>query len=133
MRLLTKKKRQVIISVTSLIDVVLLLLIFFMLTTTFAEQPGMELELPKTEGFSGVKVDKLEVSINRDGMLTLNGKFIELAELPDQLKEKGLELENKSVTLKADKETDYGLVIEVMDKIKLSGLDKIIIATEQQE
>ena len=133
MRLLTKKKRQVIISVTSLIDVVLLLLIFFMLTTTFAEQPGMELELPKTEGFSGVKVDKLEVSINRDGKLTLNGKFIELGELPDQLKEKGLELENKSVTLKADKETDYGLVIEVMDKIKLSGLDKIIIATEQQE
>lgn len=133
MQLLSKKKRTLIISITSLIDVVLLLLIFFMLTTTFAEQPGMELDLPKTEGFSGVKVDKLEISINASGQMTLNGAAVTEDNLVNLLKEKSADLADKSITLKADKATNYGFVIKAMDKIKQSSIEKIVIATEQQE
>ncbi len=132
MQLMSKKKRNVVISITSLIDVVLLLLIFFMLTTTFSEQPGMELELPETEGFSNVEVDKLEVTIDKTGTIQLNGKNTDLQALSSALAEFAGQDSTQSVTLKADKSTDYGIVIQAMDMIKQSGLDKIIVTTKQE-
>ncbi len=132
MQLLSKKKRTVIISITSLIDVVLLLLIFFMLTTTFSEQPGMELELPETEGFSNVEVEELEVTIDKTGKIQVNGKDVSIEELTSSLSEIAKQDSSQSISLKADRSTDYGVVIEAMDMIKQSGLEKIVITTEKK-
>ena len=131
MQLLTKKTRTVVISITSLIDVVLLLLIFFMLTTSFVEQPGMKLDLPETESTAGESTDELTVTISSVGEIYLGKELIKLENLKEALQKYKEEINTSSLVIKADKTTPHGTVVQVMDIAKISGFEKLIIASEK--
>jgi len=130
MQLHEKKRHKVLINITSLIDVLFLLLIFFMISSTFVEQPGMKLELPESKSALTEKIDDLVLQINADGTMTLNDENISLGNLEDIFKQILPTLEEKSLVLKADKSIPHGTVVKVMDLAKLSGLEKLIIATQ---
>lgn len=130
MQFLDKKRRKVIINITSLIDVLFLLLIFFMVSSTFVEQPGMKLELPESKSALTEKIKDLVLQINADGTMTLNDENIGIENLEDMFKQLLPNLEEKSLVLKADKNVPHGTVVKVMDLAKLSGLEKLIIATQ---
>lgn len=124
------KRRKVIINITSLIDVLFLLLIFFMVSSTFVEQPGMKLELPESKSAASEKIKDLVLEIKTDNSLVLNNEPISMENLEKKFKELMPALEEKSLVLKADKSVSHGTVVEVMDLAKLSGLEKLIIATK---
>ncbi len=130
MKLIEKRRRKVSINITSLIDVVLLLLIFFMLTSRFVEQPGLKLDLPNTKSSVSEKSNKMEISILADGEMFLNGRAVSLNELEDNIRNQIKDIKDKSLLLRADKNVPYGKVVKVMDIARISGLEKIIIATE---
>ncbi|MEE4310229.1 MAG: biopolymer transporter ExbD [candidate division KSB1 bacterium] len=129
MKLLEKQKRKVIINITSLIDVLFLLLIFFMVSSTFLEQPGMKLELPETKSHESEKIDKLVLQMFADQGMNLNGESITSDQLKNRFEELLPSLQEKTLVLKADRLVSHGEVVEVMDVAKLSGLEKIVIAT----
>jgi len=124
-----KRQRKPIINITSLIDVLFLLLIFFMISSTFVEQPGMKLELPESKSSTTEKIRDLVLEITADGSLILNDSAVSLDNLEKQLKEMLPRLEEKSIVLKADKSIPHGTVVKVMDIARLSGLEKLVIAT----
>ena len=125
-----KKQRKVIINITSLIDVLFLLLIFFMVSSTFVEQPGMKLELPESKSSTTEKIKELILEINADQSMVLNQESVTLENLEQKFKQLLPSLEEKSLVLKADKSVPHGTVVKVMDLAKLSGLEKLIIATQ---
>ena len=128
-----KKQRKPIINITSLIDVLFLLLIFFMVSSTFIEQPGMKLELPESKSSTAEKIKELVLEITADGSLILNDNPVSLDNLENQLKEMLPKLQEKSIVLKADKSISHGAVVKVMDIARLSGLEKLVIATTVQQ
>ena len=130
MQLLEKKRRKVIINITSLIDVLFLLLIFFMVSSTFLEQPGMKLELPETESHSQEKIENFVLEITTDEQMFLNSESVTFDNLEQQFKELLPSVEQKTLILKADKNVAHGKVVKAMDIAKLSGLQKIVIATK---
>jgi biopolymer transport protein ExbD len=125
-----KKRRKIIINITSLIDVLFLLLIFFMVSSTFVEQPGMKLELPESKSSTTEKIKELILEINADQSMVLNQESVTLENLEQKFKQLLPSLEEKSLVLKADKSVPHGTVVKVMDLAKLSGLEKLIIATQ---
>lgn len=127
-----KKQRKVIINITSLIDVLFLLLIFFMISSTFVEQPGMKLELPESKSSTTEKIKELVLEINADQSMTLNQEPATLENLDQKFKDLLPSLEEKSLVLKADKSVPHGAVVKVMDLAKLSGIEKLIIATQME-
>ena len=133
MQFLTKQKRRVIINITSLIDVLFLLLIFFIVSSTFLEQPGMKLDLPEAKEKAAVRMEGYTLFITADGLLFLNEEAVDLNRLPDLLKEIAPETEEQGLILKADENIRYGLVVEVMDIAKQSGIVKLVIATQPKE
>ena len=124
------KKRKVIINVTSLIDVLFLLLIFFMVSSTFIEQPGMKLELPESQSASTERIKDLVLEINQDGTMFLNETPISLDSLETAFRRILPSLEQPSLIIKADKNVHHGTVVEVMDRAKIAGFEKLIIATK---
>ena len=130
MQFLEKKRRKVIINITSLIDVLFLLLIFFMVSSTFVEQPGMKLELPESKSSSTEKIKDLILEINSDQTMALNEEAVTIENLEEKFKSLMPSLEEKSLVLKADKNVPHGTVVKVMDLAKLSGIEKLIIATQ---
>lgn len=133
MQFMTKTRRRVIINITSLIDVLFLLLIFFIVSSTFLEQPGMKLDLPKTTRKEVVEMEGYTLFIMSDNAMYINEEPVELETLQERLKAIAPEVEERGLILKADESVRYGLVVEVMDIAKQSGIVKLIVATRRKE
>ncbi len=133
MQFMTKSRRRVIIKITSLIDVLFLLLIFFIVSSTFLEQPGMKLDLPKTTEHEALRMEGYTLFILSDGSIYLNEEEISLERLLDRLKTIAPRVEERGLILKADEDVRYGLVVEVMDIAKQSGIVKLVVATQPKE
>jgi len=133
MQIREKSKKRVIINITSLIDVLFLLLIFFMVSSTFLEQPGMKLDLPKTKRKTAVRVEGYTLFVMSDESIYLNHEKLSMKDLPGRLEKIKEDVEESGIVLQADETVRYGLVVEVMDMIKGSGITKLIVATRPKE
>jgi biopolymer transport protein ExbD len=125
-----KRKKSLGINITSLIDVMFILLIFFMVTSSFIEQPGVKLELPESKANEVTQVENIVLFISKEGRVYLNEESVSIDSLSDILEEKLPNVKDNSIVLKADKASEHGLVVEIMDIAKQSGFKKIVIGTQ---
>ncbi len=132
MRFKTKKQEEPIISIAPLIDIVFLLLIFFMVTSHFHVASGVPIKLPKItqNAYDGKTTQDIIVAIDQAGAVYLKGERIELAELGSKLKEILQQDRPARLLLQADKEAKHGIVVQVMDIAKTSGVSSIVIAAQ---
>lgn len=128
-----KSKKRVIINITSLVDVLFLLLIFFIVSSTFVEQPGMKLDLPKSSQSEAVRMEGYTLFIASDESMTLNEESVTLENLTEKLTPVAAEMDEEGLVLKADEGVRYGLVVEVMDIAKESGVNRLVVATKPKE
>lgn len=130
MNISTKKKLISSTLLISLTDVIFLLLIFLMLVSNFVTQTGINVRLPGSS--SGTKhLDTLiEIVYINDNEILFDNTKMELSSLkkvlPTYFKSK-----EQVVKLSADKEMSLQKIIDVMDIIRLSGFEKITIATNK--
>jgi len=120
------------LNIAPLIDVVFLLLIFFMLTSTLISQQGLEIVLPSSSESQQIEHIPVEVVVNKDGKLSLNGEELDQAKFIPALR-RLLGNKNKEViVLKADRGVRVQLLINIMDKIRAAGGISVSLATKQE-
>ncbi len=125
-----EQKRRTTINITPLIDVLFILLIFFMVSSSFIEQPGMKLELPTIQSKEVARVENLVIHISESGEIYLAENQVSLDDLGAAIEAMIPNIQEKTLILKADKKTEHGLIVQVMDIAKRSGLTKIVIGTK---
>jgi len=125
-----KRRKPPLVNITPLIDVLFLLLIFFMVTSTFIEQPNIKLELPRTAHADVSRIEKLTVTISKDGTLYFGPRRVSKRELSDLLLDAALRNPRTPLVIRADKDAAHGVVIEVLDMAKGAGLTKVVLPTE---
>ena len=113
-----------------LIDIMLVLMIIFLVTATVAN-PSIPLTLPKTTADIVDPPPKaITVSINAKGEVAWDNQVISLEELQTRFNEAG-ELETKpTVQLRADKESRYDMVAQVMSRASEAGLADIAFVSD---
>ena len=78
------------INAGSMADIAFLLLVFFLVTTTLATDQGIERDLPKKEEnppeIPVIQRNILEISINFKDQMAVEGKYITLDQLDDEIK-----------------------------------------------
>ena len=129
MQIRERKRKRPIINITSLIDVMFLLLIFFMVSTTFAEQPGIKLKLPSASTAEPSKLERLTLTIDKDGRMFLNDVPVQEEKLRVDLKAAASK-PDATLVLRADRDVPYGYVIHAMDISRQSGIRNIVSLTE---
>jgi biopolymer transport protein TolR len=124
------------INVTPFVDVMLVLLVIFMVTAPILYQ-GVEINVPKVESRpmpAAEREKKIVVALNENGEIYIERKKYSLFELKLEIRSlvrnKGKELEEEDVFLRADSNVPYGTVMEVMAEIKKAGINKIGLITE---
>lgn len=133
---MSKNKRNKVvadINITPFTDVVLVLLIIFMITTPMLSQHEIKVNLPKAERMETDDAKNIEVSIDKDGLVYLNGSQIHIAYFEDAVKNLISKNPEKPVIIKGDKTVQYDLVIQVMDKAKKAGASKFALAVEMPD
>ena len=128
-----------VLEITPLIDVVFLLLIFFMLATSFDERSAFKIDLPKsTAAKTKSTLKEVQVLVDKDRNVYVrytdnSGKSqnekLDLTSFVSVLSEKLNNSENKDVIISADKDIDYGFIVEIMSLLKESGASAINIDT----
>jgi len=113
-----------------LIDIMLVLMIIFLVTATVAN-PSIPLTLPKTTADIVDPPPKaITVSISAKGEVAWDNQVISLEELQTRFNEAG-ELETKpTVQLRADKESRYDMVAQVMSRASEAGLADIAFVSD---
>jgi biopolymer transport protein TolR len=117
------------INIIPLVDVVLVLLLIFMLTAPLMYR-GIDVNLPKTVGKPTVTEERMELTLTKDQQIYLNGKPLALGSLEQSLRETFKNRTDKTLYLKADQALQYGFVVETMDKVRKSGIEKLGMVTE---
>lgn len=120
------------INVTPLVDITLVLLIIFMVTATFVSERALEVNLPKSATKENSPTPALTVSLAKDGTLKIMKKTVSLAELKALLSGEIRKAPDEKVLLKADKDLPYYRVAEVLEAIKLAGVNKVALAMERK-
>lgn len=113
-----------------LIDIMLVLMIIFLVTATVAN-PSIPLSLPKTTAEIVDPPPKaITISINQNGEVAWDAKIISLDELEKRFQEAGQAETKPTVQLRADKESKYDTVAQVMSRASEAGLSDIAFVSE---
>ena len=126
------KKRRIIseINVTPFVDVLLVLLMIFMVAAPMMTS-SVSIDLPKGSADpNNEKIQPITVSVKADGTIFLQEDSVKLSTLGAQLIEiNGKNLSNK-ILVRADKNLDYGRVMEVVRIISVAGFNQVVLVTE---
>jgi biopolymer transport protein ExbD len=126
-----RKKTQVeaTIPTASMADIAFLLIIFFMTTTIFATEAGLTIVLPEKEGEVKVKSENiLTILTNKDGVVRIGDEEVSIDRIQSVVEQKLAENDELVVSLKTARQCRYGRMIEVFDKVKLAGAERISFA-----
>jgi len=117
------------IDIAPLIDIIFQLLIFFMLSSSFTFQSGITVKLPKAVTSDIIKEENLIVTITSENVTYLNGKIVTLKELAEELN--AMEKTKRPLLIKADRRASVGRIVDIWDLCRNLGIEKINIATNQ--
>ena len=124
-----RRTRRPEISMLNLIDIIFTMLLFFMVATTFNTYSHLGINVPESEmKKTDTKEQKVEILLNKN-----KEYFLKVDNVMKKIDVNNLESEvsflknvkEKNVTLTADKELEYGMVIELMGKLKNAGIKDI--------
>ena len=121
------------INVTPMVDVMLVLLIIFMVTAPLL-MAGVPVKLPDSRAGALAQEQKpVQLSIDAQGQVFLDEDPVAMAALPARLAAaaaaKGPDGSPPQVFLRADRQLDYGRVMQVMGELNHAGLNKVALVT----
>ena len=117
------------INIIPLVDVTLVLLLIFMLTAPLMYR-GVDVNLPKTSGKPTTVEERMVLTLSKDHNVYLNEKLIPMASLEQTLIDLFKNRQDKTIYLRADQALQYGFVVETMDRVRRSGIEKLGMVTE---
>ncbi len=128
-----KSQYQSEINVTPFVDVVLVLLIIFMITAPMLDQ-GVEINLPQTKEVEVLptEVEHLILSIQKDGKVYLDNYEVELNNLEERINVLVAE-KSRTLFIKADSNVPYGVVVDIMGRIKAAGVENLGIVANPSD
>lgn len=134
MWLRARKARGGSVDITALVDLVFLLIIFFLLSTTFIVSPGIRIDLPEASSQRIQKERKeITLSVDESGFVYFNKDQVGPDALASRLAATAEEDPDTTVVIKGDRNTKFGGVVDLLDRVKKSGLHRIAIMTRRKK
>lgn len=129
-----KRSEDLEMNLVPLIDVLLVIIIFLIVSATFTKNNELEINLPTAEANeSQQKPVSIEVGIDADGKMTIDGKLLDnatIAVIGDALKAAVNGRSAPTIIINADAKTTHQSVIDVMEASRTAGYTHITFATE---
>lgn len=121
------------VNMAPLIDLVFLLLIFFMVTTSFVKETGVDVQRPQASTATLKEAGNILVGVSSEGKIFLESKEIDVRSVRAHVERSLAENPEGAVVIVADKDSNTGVVIQVMDQCRLAGAENVSIAASRTD
>ncbi|MBT8048764.1 MAG: biopolymer transporter ExbD [Xanthomonadales bacterium] len=119
------------INITPMLDIVFIMLIFFIVTTSFTKETGAMIIKPQAEQAVALQNGTILIGVRPNDDIWMAKRQIELREVRQMVERAKSENPEGSVVIIADKGSRIGTVTQVMDQVKLAGVEGIAISAEK--
>jgi biopolymer transport protein ExbD len=117
-------------NVVPLCDVLLVLLIIFMVVTPLIQR-GVDVRLPTALNTINMPENpEVVLSIKRDGSMYIGQDQVTMDNLQTIIEEAFMTATDKRLYLRADGELEYGNIVDIVEILKIAGVEIVGIITE---
>ena len=115
------------IDLAPMLDFVMNLLVFFIITAVFAKEVGIEVSRPGggASEASGKESKSMIVTIYGTGDIEIEGRIVDARAVRANVERMHAVKPENGVMVVADKSVQSGLLVEVLDQIRLGGVEDI--------
>ncbi len=118
------------INITSLADVSITLLVIFIITAPMMT-PGIDVDLPRTDASLPHDEEGLTVSVNEAGEIFIDNEKTAIEDFEARIRQiLGARPPGVIVYLRCDKTIDYGLVVEIVGRLRKAGVKELGLVAE---
>jgi biopolymer transport protein TolR len=117
------------LNLVPLIDVLLVVLFFYMILSPMMSR-GLDVNLPKSQANTVQPEDRIVLTVTRAQELFVEKERVDISKLKGVLESIRKSKPQINVYLRADRDAPYGAVVQVMDVVKRSGIDRLGMVTE---
>lgn len=118
------------IDITPMLDIVFIMLIFFIVTTSFVKESGVTVNRPSAQTAEEKKGSNILVAIRANGEVWIDRRAIDVRAVRPNIERMKAENPEGAVIIQADEFSAAGLVVKVMDQVRLAGITNISISAE---
>jgi biopolymer transport protein ExbD len=104
-----------------------------MVTTSFVKETGLEVDRPSAETAQVKEKANIMIGVGEDGSIFMDNHSIDIRMVRPHVENTLAEHPLAAAIIVADRKSDTGLVIEVMDQCRLAGVSNVSIAARRAE
>ena len=120
------------LDMTPMLDVVFIMLIFFIVTTAFVKESGVSGSSPQAQTASQQENVNIFIAITAGGEVWVDRRPVDPRSVRAIVARLHADNPEGSVIIQADEDSATGMLVEVMDQVRLAGVEKIAIAADRQ-
>jgi len=118
------------IDLAPMLDFTVNLLIFFIITTSFIKEAGITVFKPEAVTAENRQSGNLLIAIRENGDIWMDRRRIEMRDVRTLMERLHIERPDDTVVIIADRESNAGVLAEVMDEVRLAGIQIMSIAAD---
>jgi len=113
-----------------MLDVVFIMLIFFIVTASFVKEAGIDVTRPQASTAIRKERGNILIAITENDQIWMDRRQIDPRALRANIERMHAENPQGSVIIQADKLAKTGLLVQVMDAARSSGISSVSLAAE---
>ena len=131
-RLVSDETEKPEINLAPFVDTIMILLIFFVVTANLYVETGVDVSKPKAAAAKPMSQKSILIGVTREGTVHVYGRQVSLERLKLIVEQETAKQPDISVVIIADRASEVGRAVEVMDNCMLAGATKISIAANKE-
>ncbi|MCB0365352.1 MAG: biopolymer transporter ExbD [Bdellovibrionaceae bacterium] len=125
------KEEDTGIDLTPMLDVVFIMLIFFIVTTSFVKESGLDVNRPSAATAEQKERANILIAISEGGDIWIQKRRVDVRSVRANVERMHAESPEGSVVIQADQKSETGLLVQVMDQVRLAGVENVSIAANE--
>lgn len=122
-------KEETEINLTPMLDVVFIMLIFFIVTTSFVKEAGIEVNRPSAASTKQKGAANILIAIRNNNEIWIDKRMVDIRSVRANIERLKATNTQNSIVIQSDSESKTGVLVQVMDQIRLAGIFNISIST----
>ncbi len=119
------------LDMTPMLDIVFIMLIFFIVTTSFVKESGVTVNSPSAQTASRQESANIFIAITGEGEVWIDRRPVDPRSVRAIVARLHADNPEGSVIIQADEESSTRMLVDVMDQVRLAGVEGIAIAADK--